>query len=180
MAGTTVRSPEAPAAPAARGHAWAGTIMGLVCAGVAIGVAQLVAGLLDPATSPIVAVGSSAIDATPEWLKSFAIRTFGSNDKTVLLGGIGAVLAIVAAVVGVIAIRRPRVGYVALGILGVVGVLASLTRPGAGPADALPALLGPRPARSCCARSWRRWSRPGPTPGTLRRCPVGSTGGGSS
>jgi DMSO/TMAO reductase YedYZ molybdopterin-dependent catalytic subunit len=116
--------------------------MGLVCAGVAIGVAQLVAGLLDPATSPIVAVGSSAIDATPEWLKSFAIRTFGSNDKTVLLGGIGAVLAIVAAVVGVVAIRRPRVGYVALGILSVLGVLASLTRPGAGPADALPALLG--------------------------------------
>jgi DMSO/TMAO reductase YedYZ molybdopterin-dependent catalytic subunit len=117
-------------------------VVGLVCAGVAIGVAHLVAGIVAPSTSPIVAVGSAAIDATPEWLKSFAIRTFGSNDKTVLLAGIGLVLAIVAALIGIVAIRRPAIGYIGLAVLGLVGVIASLTRPGASLPDALPAILG--------------------------------------
>jgi hypothetical protein len=51
---------------------------------VAIGVAQLVAGIVNPQASPILVVGQSAIDATPEWLKAFAIRAFGERDKTVL------------------------------------------------------------------------------------------------
>ncbi len=117
-------------------------MVGLLCGGVAIGVAQLVAGIIDPEASPIVAVGGAAIDMTPEWLKSFAIRTFGSNDKTVLLAGIGVVLAIVAALVGIAAVRRPLVGYIGLAVLGLVGVIASATRPDARPVDALPALLG--------------------------------------
>ena len=62
--------------------------MGLLTAGVAIAVAHLVAGFVGREASPVIAVGSTAIDLTPEWLKSFAIRTFGSNDKTVLLIGI--------------------------------------------------------------------------------------------
>ena len=74
--------------------------MGLLSAGVAIAVAHLVAGFVGREASPVIAVGSTAIDLTPEWLKSFAIRTFGSNDKTVLLIGIGVVLAVVAAVLG--------------------------------------------------------------------------------
>ena len=36
------------------------------------------------------------VDVTPEWLKSFAIRTFGTADKLVLLGGIAVVLAFAA------------------------------------------------------------------------------------
>ena len=111
--------------------------MGLLCGAVAIGVAQLVAGLIDPEASPIVAVGSAAIDATPEWLKSFAIRTFGSNDKTALLAGIGVVLAIVASLIGVAAVRRPAWGYVGLAAFGLVGVVAAATRPEAVPKDVL-------------------------------------------
>ena len=45
--------------------------------------AQVVA----PAASPLLAVGSTFIDLTPEWLKSFAIRSFGANDKAALLSG---------------------------------------------------------------------------------------------
>ena len=62
--------------------------MGLLSAGVAIGVAHLVAGFIAREASPVVAVGSAFIDLTPEWLKSFAIRTFGESDKLVLLAGI--------------------------------------------------------------------------------------------
>ena len=126
-------------------------MVGLICGAVAIGVAQLAAGLIDPGASPIVAVGSAAIDATPEWLKSFAIRTFGSNDKTALLAGIGVVLAIVASLIGVAAVRRPVWGYVGLAAFGLVGVIAAATRPEAAPKDVLPSVLG------AAAGAWMLW-----------------------
>ena len=136
----TVAPPETSEPPPARErNVGAGVVVGLLCGGVAIGVAQLVAGIIDPETSPIIAVGGAAIDMTPEWLKSFAIRTFGANDKTVLLAGIGVVLAIVAALVGVAAIRRPLVGYI------------GLARPRPGRASSRPR-RGPTPARSTRCR----------------------------
>ncbi len=75
---------------------WIGPILGLVTAGVALGVAHLVAGWVGAATSPVIAVGEAAIDLSPPGLKSFAIRSFGSNDKQVLLAGIGVVLVLAA------------------------------------------------------------------------------------
>jgi hypothetical protein len=77
---------------------------------LAIGVAQLVAGIVNPQASPIITVGQSAIDATPEWLKSLAISTFGENDKTVLLAGIASVLLLLAIVLGIASVRRVGVG----------------------------------------------------------------------
>ncbi len=119
-----------------------GAVIGLLSGGVAIGVAQLVAGLVEPEASPIIAVGQAAIDATPEWLKSWAIRTFGSNDKRVLLAGIGVVLGVVALALGVWAVRRAWVGIAGLAAFGAIGVAAALTRPGGEPVDALPAVAG--------------------------------------
>jgi DMSO/TMAO reductase YedYZ molybdopterin-dependent catalytic subunit len=142
MAGTMAPPPDAPAPFAGGGRIAPGIVIGLVCGMVAIGVAQLVAGMVAPDASPVVAVGGAAIDATPEWLKSFAIRTFGSNDKTILLAGIGVVLAIVAALIGVVAVRRAKAGLTGLTLFGSVGVVAAVTRPGAGPIDALPSVLG--------------------------------------
>jgi DMSO/TMAO reductase YedYZ molybdopterin-dependent catalytic subunit len=150
----------------------AGIVVGLLCGAVAIAVAQLVAGLIDPEASPIVAVGGAAIDMTPEWLKSFAIRTFGSNDKTVLLAGIGVVLAVVAALVGAIAVRRPLVGYIGLGVLGLVGVIASATRPDARPVDVLPALFGAGAGALMLAWFLQAFPR-GSTDATDRPTPMG-------
>ena len=119
-----------------------GTVLGLVSAAVAIGVAQLVAGVVNPRSSPILTVGQSAIDATPEWMKSFAIRTFGENDKTVLLAGIASTLLLLAIVLGIASVRRLGAGIVGLAVFGVVGVAAALTRPTSNPSDALPAVAG--------------------------------------
>ncbi|HEX6579420.1 MAG TPA: oxidoreductase, partial [Actinomycetota bacterium] len=58
-----------------------GATVGVLAAGVALGTAELLSAVFGPASSPIVAVGGAAVDATPEWLKSFAIRTFGEHDK---------------------------------------------------------------------------------------------------
>ena len=117
-------------------------LMGLVTGAVAIGTAHLVAGLVNPGASPIVTVGQASIDATPEWLKGWAIRSFGSRDKLVLLSGIGAVLVLIALGLGIASVRRLWVGFVGLGMFGALGVVAALTRPAAEPIDALPALVG--------------------------------------
>ncbi|HEX6264751.1 MAG TPA: molybdopterin-binding oxidoreductase, partial [Actinomycetota bacterium] len=90
----------------APGRALKGAFAGLVAAGLAIGVAQLVAGLLDPHTSPILTVGQATIDLTPEGVKAFAIRTFGEQDKTVLLGGIALVLGLFAVGLGIWSLDR--------------------------------------------------------------------------
>jgi DMSO/TMAO reductase YedYZ molybdopterin-dependent catalytic subunit len=119
-----------------------GVATGLVAAGFAIGVAQLVAGIVNPQASPIVAVGQAAIDATPEWLKGFAIRTFGERDKDVLLAGIGLALAAAAIGLGIASVRRPSVAFAALGALGAIGVAGALSRPAARAADVLPSLAG--------------------------------------
>jgi len=122
--------------------AWVGAATGLIAGGLAIGLAHLVAGFVNPQASPVITVGQTAIDATPEWLKSWAIRTFGHNDKTVLVFGIYVVLAVIAVVLGIASNRHPRIGIVGLAVFGGIGVLAALTRPNSTPSDAFPALVG--------------------------------------
>jgi DMSO/TMAO reductase YedYZ molybdopterin-dependent catalytic subunit len=117
-------------------------IAGLLAAAVAVGVGQLVAGVVAPDSSPVVAVGEASIDLTPPPVKDFAISAFGSNDKLVLVTGILAVLAIFAAIVGALAVRRLWYGMVGLAVFTAIGLAAALTRPTAGPAYALATLAG--------------------------------------
>ncbi len=125
-----------------RGRPLAGGLIGLAAGGVALGAAQLVAGVAGGASSPMIAVGGAAIDATPEWLKSFAIRTFGSDDKLALLVGIGAILAIAAAVIGILAVPRPLLGLFGIVAFGVIGIIASVTRPTNDLSASIPSILG--------------------------------------
>ena len=114
----------------------------MLAAAVAIGAAQFVAGLTAPASSPVLAVGQTAIDLTPQPVKDFAISAFGTADKTVLLGGILVVLALYAAVVGILAVRRLSFGMWGLGLFAFVGLWAALTRPGSTAAYLWPTLAG--------------------------------------
>ena len=114
----------------------------MLAAAVAIGAAQLVAGLTAPASSPVLAVGQAAIDLTPPPVKDFAISAFGTADKTVLLGGILVVLALYAAVVGILAVRRLAFGMWGLGLFAFIGLWAALTRPGSTAAYLWPTLAG--------------------------------------
>jgi DMSO/TMAO reductase YedYZ molybdopterin-dependent catalytic subunit len=119
-----------------------GVATGLITACVAIGVAQLAAGITGPQSSPVVAVGGAAIDNAPPPVKNFAISAFGSNDKTVLVAGILVVLALFAAAIGVAALRRLGYGLAGLAVFTLIGLAAALTRPGASIVDALPVLVG--------------------------------------
>src|SRR5205823_254839 len=124
-----------------RGRPLTGGFIGLAAGGVALGAAQLAAGVAGGASSPMIAVGGAAIDATPEWLKSFAIRTFGSDDKLALLVGIGAILAIAAAVIGILAVPRPLLGLFGIVAFGLIGIIASVTRPTNGLSASIPSIL---------------------------------------
>jgi DMSO/TMAO reductase YedYZ molybdopterin-dependent catalytic subunit len=117
-----------------------GAIAGLLAAATALGVGQLVAGLTGANGSPVVAVGQLQIDFTPPWLKNFAIKDFGSDDKLVLVSGILVVLAIFAALIGAAATRRLGYGLAGLGVFAAIGLTAAATRPTATAASLLPTL----------------------------------------
>jgi DMSO/TMAO reductase YedYZ molybdopterin-dependent catalytic subunit len=118
-----------------------GAVAGLIAAALALGVAEVVAGLLGRAVSPVIVVGGAAIDRTPRFLKEFAIEQFGENDKKVLLAGIFLVIAMIAAGVGVLAVRNRRAGFIGVSLLGLVSAVAAVTRPTFLPLDLVPALV---------------------------------------
>lgn len=119
----------------------AAAVSGLLSAAAALGAGHLASVPFGPDVSPVIAVGSSAIDLTPPWLKDFAVATFGSNDKLVLISGIFTVLALIAIGVGLLARRRLAYGLAGFAAFGLVGMVAGVTRPTSGPLDVLPSLL---------------------------------------
>lgn len=117
--------------------AWYGVLATLV----GIGLAHLAAALTDPASSPVLAVGSTVIDLTPTPMKEWAIRTFGSADKIILVGSVMAGVLVLAAIAGVIARRHFRAGAGLLAALVVVAGVAVMTRPSASAIDLLPTVV---------------------------------------
>lgn len=81
-----------------------------------------------PAASPLLAVGSVAIDATPTAVKEFAVQTFGDADKPVLLGGMAVVLIALTSTIGILAYQRRWVGLAGMGTLGAVAGAAAYAR----------------------------------------------------
>ena len=71
------------------GGAWSrrliGTALGVVATGSGLAVAELLVGMIHGSSSPVIAVGQKVIDLVPPSLKNWAIETFGTSDKTVLV-----------------------------------------------------------------------------------------------
>jgi DMSO/TMAO reductase YedYZ molybdopterin-dependent catalytic subunit len=156
--------------------ALAGAAAGVLTAAVAMGVAQLAAGLFVAQSSPVVAVGQAAIDLTPLPVKDFAISTFGADDKNALLGGILIILAAFAAVIGILAVRRLAYGLVGLGVFGCIGLAAALTRPTANAGYVIPTLVGVAAGAFALTRLVRAARRLGPAPDrTARSAPCTDT-----
>ncbi|MEV7726406.1 molybdopterin-dependent oxidoreductase [Streptomyces sp. NPDC087917] len=117
-----------------------GAVAGVVAAGAGLACAQLVAAFVRPEANPVTAIGGAVVDRTPVAVKEWAIRSFGTSDKTALAVGILVGLAAVAAATGILALRHPRTGAALAGAVGLLGAVAALGRPGAGVKDALPSL----------------------------------------
>jgi DMSO/TMAO reductase YedYZ molybdopterin-dependent catalytic subunit len=113
---------------------------GILAALVGIAAGHLVAALIDPASSPVLAIGSTVIDLTPTPVKEWAVANFGTADKPILVGSVMAGAALLAAVGGVLARRRFALGAGVLVALVAIAGVAAVARPTAGALDLLPSL----------------------------------------
>lgn len=132
MADTGSTAPDREPAGQRRIRAFAAALCGVLAMVAALAAGHLVAAFVNPNASPYLAVGNGAIDLTPAWLKDWAVRTFGENDKAVLLAGMAVVLLAVAALVGFVdsvSKRSPWPGVVLISAIGLVGVAAVAARP---------------------------------------------------
>jgi DMSO/TMAO reductase YedYZ molybdopterin-dependent catalytic subunit len=127
-----------------RSTAALGALSGVVAAIIALGVAELIAGLRQQWRSPVIDVGDRVIDNVPPFVKDFAIETFGTNDKPALLIGIGVTLLVYAAVIGALSFRRRiEIGLIGIGAFGLIGAAAAVSNRGGGSIDdAIPAIVG--------------------------------------
>lgn len=110
-------------------HRAAHATTGLLAAVAGMAAGHLVAGVLHPPASPVLAVSAAVIRLTPESVKQWAVRTFGDADKAVLVGSVTVVVLLLSLVTGRASRARPAVGLTAVGLLGVVSAIAAVTSP---------------------------------------------------
>jgi DMSO/TMAO reductase YedYZ molybdopterin-dependent catalytic subunit len=120
---------------------WA-AVSGVIAAAVYLAVSEVIALIVAPESSPLLAVGSFVIDIVPRPLKEFAITAFGEFDKPALLIGLGIAVVVAAAIAGLIERWRRfwGAGLFAIGV--VLATLAIATRAGAGVVAVVPSILG--------------------------------------
>jgi DMSO/TMAO reductase YedYZ molybdopterin-dependent catalytic subunit len=109
-----------------RTRAAVGALSGLLAAFAGIGAAEGVATAIS-GPSPVVAVGTWAIDTSPAPLREWAIRNFGVDDKHVLVTGMLVAIALLGALAGAIGVSRRREALALSTGLGLIGLLAVLT-----------------------------------------------------
>jgi DMSO/TMAO reductase YedYZ molybdopterin-dependent catalytic subunit len=116
-------------------------VFGLLATLLGVAAGHFVASLLNPASSPVLAVGSAVIDLTPTPVKEWAIAQFGTKDKPILIGSVLLGVLALAAVAGIVTRRRFRDGALILMALVAVPVVAVLTRPTVEAMDLVPTVV---------------------------------------
>jgi DMSO/TMAO reductase YedYZ molybdopterin-dependent catalytic subunit len=104
-----------------------------VATATALGLSELLAGLLPGATSLVAAVGQVVVDLQPKGAKDVVVGLFGTNDKLALEVFIVAIALLIGAGLGLVARRRYEIAVVVFVVFGVVGFAASLGDPLANP-----------------------------------------------
>ena len=106
-----------------------GALAGLAAGAAALGGAELLAGVLPGAASPIIAVGDFVIALQPPGAKQFVVDLFGEADKLVLNLFIAGVATALTAGIGVLARTRPGLARAAIGAGGLLALGAGLRDP---------------------------------------------------
>jgi DMSO/TMAO reductase YedYZ molybdopterin-dependent catalytic subunit len=97
---------------------------GVLATGAGLGAGHF-ASLLAPASSPVVAVASRAIDLTPGPVKDWATSTLGTADKAVLVVGAIVVTLGLGALVGLVARRSSLAGLICSAALAATAIAAA-------------------------------------------------------
>ena len=120
-----------------------GVVVGVLSTFAGLAVAEVVTGVYRGASSPILPVGQEVIDATPRSVREWAIETFGTADKAVLVVGTLFSLAVIGSIVGILAVKgRIMAAYIVTGVVGLIGVWAVLERPAPTFGKLLPPIAG--------------------------------------
>ena len=115
----------------------AAALAGVAAGAAALGGAELLAGLLPGAASPIIAVGDLVIALQPPGAKQFVVDLVGEADKLVLNLFIAAVAVAITAGIGVLARTRPGIARIAIALGGILALGAGLRDPLAEPITTL-------------------------------------------
>jgi DMSO/TMAO reductase YedYZ molybdopterin-dependent catalytic subunit len=139
-------------------------LAGAIGAAVAIGVSELIAGVLVGAPSLVASIGQVVINLQPAGAKDFVVALFGTNDKPALEIFITLVALAIAAGLGVVARRRFAILAVGFGVAGVIAAAAALADPQVSP---MLAVLSPAVAviAGIQAVSWLTAARTAPEAG---------------
>jgi len=109
-------------------------IAGAVATLSALGVSELIAGILPGATSLVAAIGQVVIDLQPVGAKDVVVALFGTNDKLALEVFIVVVATGIGALLGLLSRRRYTLAALGFAAFGGLGFLAALGDPLANPA----------------------------------------------
>ena len=109
-----------------RGYA---ALSGVVGAAVAIGLGELMAGLVRRIPSPLAAVGRTVVDLSPPALEDVAISLFGTADKGALAIGTTVIALVVGFTAGRLGARRLAWGLAVFAAFGLLGISAGLREP---------------------------------------------------
>lgn len=105
---------------------WMGAAAGVASAALALGVGELLGGLLPGASSLVAAVGQVVIDLQPPGAKDLVVALFGTNDKLALEAVVVLASLAFGALLGVAATRQFAIaagGFVAFGVIGFAATL---------------------------------------------------------
>lgn len=104
-------------------------LAGLVAAGLALGVGELMAGISRSIPSLVVSVGEVIVDFAPIEAVRASIATFGTKDKPALLIGITVLTLLIGALLGLLSATRRWIGVVGFVLFGVLGAWAGARNP---------------------------------------------------
>ncbi len=102
---------------------------GLVAAGSAVGISELIAGLFGGVPSLLVGIGGAVIDRSPSFVKDLAISLLGAADKPALAIGTVVISLVIGWFAGIGARRRRWIGWAAFAGFGLIGWLAAAGEP---------------------------------------------------
>ncbi|MFR9751078.1 molybdopterin-dependent oxidoreductase [Nocardia sp. 004] len=115
-------------------------VAGIVSAGVALGLAELLAVFSGAGSAPLDALGAAVVEHTPEGPREWAIDTFGTSDKAVLYLLMGMVAVFIAGLLGAVERTGRATGSWLFAAFGTIAAGAALA--GTGVIGLLPTVLG--------------------------------------
>jgi DMSO/TMAO reductase YedYZ molybdopterin-dependent catalytic subunit len=133
--------PESPDASTTQLSRPVALLIGVLSVTTAVTVGHLVAGVVNPGVSPVIAVGNSVRDLTPPEVTEWAIANLGEAKKLLVFVGVGVALLVFGAIAGLSSRRQPWSGVILAAFVGVIGLISVLAGPTVSGIDVLAPVL---------------------------------------